>query len=923
MRIRQLDIPAYGQLVDQQLNDLPSELVLIYGDNESGKSTLFSLLTALLYGFYPIKGFPYRPWHVDRYPEFRAAIALDDGSEVDVYRKLTSSPTSTLQRNGRTENLANRNLPFVQHISRQLYQSLYALTQHNQRALDEKTQQEIEDRLLGSLAANLLRPSRAVIDELEKKASSLWRPDNRGNPEDKKLRDQLHEAKQNLKRIQQINQDVRVDVQNLASTKDKIGKLENTLAKLNARIRRAEVLLPVHDALKQIKAWRSEIPDEQAASQLPDGLENRYQMLSEQARQTRQRAQKLEEEHTQCTQTANGITERDMQLLSVSKQLENWLINISGHKNEHHGIEKLKLEIDRHLEKTKRITKMLLSKPWERTYVPKLQSIILPNLKERIRRFSQLQDEISRMTARAELLPTTSMIGGIPRKILWSLTVLALSSVALSFVLSKPIVPAIASFFCLCTLFVAIFNAFLRNQQNHLKQENKHASRKNAIADQVKTEQDNLREKIKQIFEELPIASSLLEHPDMELYQNIREVQTHLEERDRLTTELQQRQTKWGQDQDNLGQLTSNLGEERANQAGLEQLHTSLEQAREHKRSVDEAQKRIEEIDAGALRDAQQALSKAQQAKNSLITLILAATKEHEIDEQVLRHAKELQDLLRRITNAERDLQNKHPNLKQLKQEVSKLDQSADGWSLLDQQMVEKAKIEANHLQQQLQQLREEKGSLETKIENSKGETSIGEAQGQIEQIEQERTRVQTERDRLALLASLIREADRRFREKHQPDVLKRATRYLGKIVDNYEALTTITDSDGHEQLVVRTASGEFRPVGSPLSGGTLDQVYLAFRLAVIDHLDEGNEKLPLVMDETLINWDNERFDRGVKIIAEIAKTRQVFLFTCHRWLAQRIAKSIPMPLLELSADSQYLTTDHRRSNRSTAANKT
>ena len=96
MRVRQLHVTAYGYLTDRKFDSLPPGLVIVVGNNEAGKSTLFSLLSTLLYGFYPLKDFPYKPWHADFYPEFKADLALDDGRSAEITRKLMSTPKATL-----------------------------------------------------------------------------------------------------------------------------------------------------------------------------------------------------------------------------------------------------------------------------------------------------------------------------------------------------------------------------------------------------------------------------------------------------------------------------------------------------------------------------------------------------------------------------------------------------------------------------------------------------------------------------------------------------------------------------------------------------------------------------------------------------------------------------------------------------------
>jgi uncharacterized protein YhaN len=87
------------------------------------------------------------------------------------------------------------------------------------------------------------------------------------------------------------------------------------------------------------------------------------------------------------------------------------------------------------------------------------------------------------------------------------------------------------------------------------------------------------------------------------------------------------------------------------------------------------------------------------------------------------------------------------------------------------------------------------------------------------------------------------------------------------------------------------TPPGGVEPIaaGLPLSRGTLDQLYLSLRLALVDHLESGGEPLPLFLDEVFAHWDEERTGRGLDILQRIAKTRQVFLFTCHERLRDRL----------------------------------
>ena len=66
------------------------------------------------------------------------------------------------------------------------------------------------------------------------------------------------------------------------------------------------------------------------------------------------------------------------------------------------------------------------------------------------------------------------------------------------------------------------------------------------------------------------------------------------------------------------------------------------------------------------------------------------------------------------------------------------------------------------------------------------------------------------------------------------------------------------------------------------LSAGTLDLMYLAVRLAVCALAMPEGESCPLIIDDALVNFDEQRTKQAMRLLRQIAKERQVILFTCH-----------------------------------------
>ena len=69
------------------------------------------------------------------------------------------------------------------------------------------------------------------------------------------------------------------------------------------------------------------------------------------------------------------------------------------------------------------------------------------------------------------------------------------------------------------------------------------------------------------------------------------------------------------------------------------------------------------------------------------------------------------------------------------------------------------------------------------------------------------------------------------------------------------------------------------------MSRGTREQLYLALRFGLILEFGEHAERLPVVVDEALINFDPERARYAAEAFARLAETHQVLVFTCHHFI--------------------------------------
>lgn len=133
----------------------------------------------------------------------------------------------------------------------------------------------------------------------------------------------------------------------------------------------------------------------------------------------------------------------------------------------------------------------------------------------------------------------------------------------------------------------------------------------------------------------------------------------------------------------------------------------------------------------------------------------------------------------------------------------------------------------------------------------------------------------------LQLTDQLLERSVERYRKEQQPAVLRRAGDLLSRITQG--AWTSVRPSlDAPDVLEVVSPSGEAVPP-EHLSRGTREQLYLCLRLALAENFgDDTTATPPIVLDDVLVNFDPERAVACADVLAEVARTHQVVLFSCR-----------------------------------------
>ena len=142
----------------------------------------------------------------------------------------------------------------------------------------------------------------------------------------------------------------------------------------------------------------------------------------------------------------------------------------------------------------------------------------------------------------------------------------------------------------------------------------------------------------------------------------------------------------------------------------------------------------------------------------------------------------------------------------------------------------------------------------------------------------------------LLLARRMLQAAIATWESKSQPEVYRQASRYLSLMTDGHWEKVSISP-EGKLQ-VVEAARTAREPVH--LSLGTRQQLYLALRIALLQQADNVGRAIPVFADDILVNFDARRRRGAARALAELARTRQVVLFTCHEEVVKALRKADP-----------------------------
>jgi uncharacterized protein YhaN len=931
VKIERIQVDAFGKLQDWSTGPRPlGSLVVVLGPNEAGKSTLFSFLTTALYGFHPASRElnPHVPWgaeeaggcvslrldaqqrwsgggdarSADLFPG-ELELGLDLGPCVTVERRLRTSPSAKLSRGDVVEELRNHPLPWVEHVPRAVFGQVFAITLADLAGLDDETWGRIQDRVLGSMGASDLRSARDVADALEKEAGEIWRPSRRGNQRLREVQEEIRALRSGRNEALDRDRDIRARVAERESVEQRLREVREQRQRDKLVVERMQELLPIKRQLDLVAALRRKGGPCVPLAGLPDDPKAEVARRTDEAAALRVEIADLDRDIREPTGIVERYDDSARHLVGHRDRIAQFLSGASMAPGSRARLEEARHTLEALELRVRTAGEQVLDRSCDEAVSEAIAALSVDLLGDRVDRLARLEraragaggDERDGSGATDAAADTADGRGRTIAAVL-----VALGAVALIWrALGGPAYAAIAG----AALVAAGVTRWAMRRPS---------ARDARPTSEPETDQgDALRAEITDMLIGVPVRTEYVDPPGAPLVSGLDGLRKLVVERREALRDVESLEKRMAEADSGARVLARELG--RAGEIGAEALANTLgRELREAERARDAADGAGRERER-LLRQRRALVERAEAAEADLSALLgrievaagggerdssaeVEAMEQHrETAGDPAERQRALDDVQRRVeehTRADRieeELERSHPDLDEIRSRIEAGDRDGISWTV-DEDDLAARKVRIEDFDTSVEDLIARSKQLESEVAHLREMETVDAVDSAIATLQETEARLVRERDRKWVLAQLVRDADRRFREDHQPDLIRRASAYLERLTGGrYDRL--LVDEYGEGDLFQLVGPGLPAPVplDRPISTATLEQAYLSLRLAIVDHLDQGKERLPLFLDEAFVNWDAERRDHGLEALAEISSSRQVFAFTCHPEMAERL----------------------------------
>ncbi|MGM0414804.1 MAG: AAA family ATPase [Bacillota bacterium] len=176
--------------------------------------------------------------------------------------------------------------------------------------------------------------------------------------------------------------------------------------------------------------------------------------------------------------------------------------------------------------------------------------------------------------------------------------------------------------------------------------------------------------------------------------------------------------------------------------------------------------------------------------------------------------------------------------------------------------------------------------SLKDKKEELASPDKIEEAHREIDKNQSKLRKLAEDYALNRTVSFIFKEVQNRAIKKAKEELLQPAADLLAEMTDGeYQEINPPEDIQKND-FRTGLASGRTQGTVNILSRGTREQLFLAVRLS---RIQEIKPSLPVILDDSLVNFDASHLEHTVQILSRLGNSHQIFVLTCHPHLVSYI----------------------------------
>jgi len=147
--------------------------------------------------------------------------------------------------------------------------------------------------------------------------------------------------------------------------------------------------------------------------------------------------------------------------------------------------------------------------------------------------------------------------------------------------------------------------------------------------------------------------------------------------------------------------------------------------------------------------------------------------------------------------------------------------------------------------------------------------------QEELQSLKETKLELEEKRENIKRTIEYLEIAYNKMKEQITPKFTEELSNVMDKISNSkYKNVRINTNGE----IIVEQNNGEYINAEN-LSIGTIDQLYLALRLATIKEISKEN--MPIILDEAFAYYDEERLENILSYLANEYREKQIIIFTC------------------------------------------